>query len=78
MGRQHDDLASGRDTRRSPRARVGHQQSCLWRRPLGPAVGGLFGVEACFVVAVLLFALQAAAILLSPVVRLRQQPSISA
>jgi len=44
---------------------------------IGAAVGGLFGAEACFVVAALLFALQATVILLSPVVRLRQQPSMS-
>jgi predicted MFS family arabinose efflux permease len=43
---------------------------------IGALVGGFFGAEACFVAAALLFSLQAAVILLSPVVRLRKQPAM--
>ena len=47
-------------------------------RPLGAAigalVGGLYGAEACFVVAAFGFFLQAAVILLSPVIGLQRQP----
>jgi predicted MFS family arabinose efflux permease len=43
---------------------------------IGALVGGFFGAEACFVVAAVLFSLQVAVILLSPVIRLRQQPEM--
>jgi ABC-type arginine/histidine transport system permease subunit len=45
-------------------------------RPLGALVGGLYGAEACFVLAAFGFFLQAAVILLSPVIRLEQQPEM--
>ena len=49
-------------------------------RPLGAAigalVGGLYGAEACFAVAAFGFFLQAAVILLSPVIRLQRQPDM--
>jgi predicted MFS family arabinose efflux permease len=49
-------------------------------RPLGAAigalVGGLYGAEACFVVAAFGFFLQAAVIFLSPVIRLQRQPDM--
>lgn len=51
-------------------------------RPLGAALGallgGLWGGPACLVAAVALFALQAGVILLSPAVRLREQPTLAA
>ena len=43
---------------------------------IGALVGGLYGAQTCFVVAAAGFVLQAAVILLSPVVRLRQQPEM--
>jgi predicted MFS family arabinose efflux permease len=56
--------------------------SLAWgARPLGAAIGasigGLYGAEACFVVAAFGFFLQAAVILLSPVVRLERQPEMT-
>ena len=49
-------------------------------RPIGAAigavVGGLYGAEACLVVAALGFLIQAVTILASPVVRLARQPGI--
>jgi predicted MFS family arabinose efflux permease len=49
-------------------------------RPLGSAigavVGGLYGAQACLVIAVVGFLLQAAVILLSPVIRLERQPEM--
>jgi predicted MFS family arabinose efflux permease len=44
---------------------------------IGAAVGGLYGAEACLVVACVGFLIQAATILISPVVRLTRQPDIS-
>ena len=41
---------------------------------LGALIGGLYGAEACLVVAAIGFLAQAAVILLSPVVRLTTQP----
>jgi predicted MFS family arabinose efflux permease len=50
-------------------------------RPLGAAIGaligGLFGAEACLIVAALGFVLQAAVILPSPAVRLTRQPALA-
>ncbi|HLH90948.1 MAG TPA: MFS transporter [Xanthobacteraceae bacterium] len=43
---------------------------------IGAAVGGLYGAEACLVVASLGFLIQAATILISPVVRLERQPEM--
>ena len=43
---------------------------------IGAAVGGLYGAEACLVVAAFGFLVQAATILVSPVVRLARQPGI--
>jgi predicted MFS family arabinose efflux permease len=43
---------------------------------IGALVGGLYGAQTCFVVAAAGFLIQAAVILLSPVVKLRQQPEI--
>jgi predicted MFS family arabinose efflux permease len=56
--------------------------SLAWgARPLGAAIGaligGFYGAEACFMVAAFGFALQAAVILLSPVVRLERQPQMT-
>lgn len=49
-------------------------------RPLGSAigavVGGLYGAQACLVIAAVGFLLQAAVILLSPAVRLERQPEM--
>jgi hypothetical protein len=46
-------------------------------RPIGAAIGavigGLYGAEACLVVACVGFVVQAATILVSPVMRLKQQ-----
>jgi len=42
---------------------------------LGALMGGLWGAEACLLAAVAIFALQAAIILVSPVMALREQPS---
>jgi predicted MFS family arabinose efflux permease len=51
-------------------------------RPIGAAigatVGGLYSAEACLVVACVGFLIQAATILISPVVRLKRQPEIAA
>jgi len=51
-------------------------------RPLGAALGallgGLWGAPACLLAAVALFAAQAGVILLSPAVRLREQPVLAA
>jgi predicted MFS family arabinose efflux permease len=44
---------------------------------IGAAVGGLYGAEACLVVACAGFLIQAATILMSPVVRLKRQPEIA-
>jgi predicted MFS family arabinose efflux permease len=41
---------------------------------LGALIGGLYGAEACLIVAAIGFLVQAAVILLSPVVRLSEQP----
>ena len=50
-------------------------------RPLGAAIGaligGLYSAEACFMVAAFAFFLQAAVILLSPVIRLKRQPEMT-
>jgi len=43
---------------------------------IGALVGGLYGAQTCFVVAAAGFLLQAAVILLSPVVRLQRQPEM--
>jgi predicted MFS family arabinose efflux permease len=43
---------------------------------IGAAVGALYGAELCLVLAALGFLLQAAVILISPVVRLQQQPEM--
>ena len=43
---------------------------------IGAALGGLYGAEACLVVAAFGFLIQAATILVSPVVRLARQPGI--
>jgi predicted MFS family arabinose efflux permease len=45
---------------------------------IGAAVGGLYGAEACLVVACVGFLIQAATILISPVVRLTRQPELNA
>jgi predicted MFS family arabinose efflux permease len=44
---------------------------------IGAAVGGLYGAEACLVVACIGFLLQATTILMSPVVRLTRQPEVA-
>jgi hypothetical protein len=44
---------------------------------IGALVGGLVGAPACLGVAAALFLLQAALILLSPAVRLRQHPQLA-
>jgi hypothetical protein len=44
---------------------------------IGALIGGLYGAEACFVVAASGFVLQAAVILLSPVARLERQPEMT-
>jgi hypothetical protein len=41
---------------------------------LGAVIGGLYGAESCLIVAAIGFLAQAAVILLSPVVRLTEQP----
>jgi hypothetical protein len=50
-------------------------------RPIGAAIGaavaGFYGAEACLVVACAGFLLQAATILISPVVRLARQPEMA-
>jgi predicted MFS family arabinose efflux permease len=50
-------------------------------RPIGAGLGaliaGLYGVEACILAAVALFAVQALVIVLSPVIRLPQQPDMA-
>ena len=43
---------------------------------IGAAVGGLYGAPACLVIAAIGFLLQAAVILISPVVRLERQPEM--
>src|SRR6185437_230729 len=45
-------------------------------RPLGSALGGLYGAEACLYVAVAIFGAQALVILLSPAVALPRQPDM--
>jgi hypothetical protein len=44
---------------------------------LGALIGTLYGAEACLVVAAVGFLAQVAVIMLSPVIRLVRQPSIS-
>jgi predicted MFS family arabinose efflux permease len=44
---------------------------------LGALIAGFYGVEACLLAAVALFAVQALVIVLSPVIRLRQQPDMA-
>jgi predicted MFS family arabinose efflux permease len=44
---------------------------------IGAAVGGLYGAEACFILAAIGFALQATLILLSPVRALQRQPQMA-
>jgi predicted MFS family arabinose efflux permease len=43
---------------------------------LGALIGGLFGAEACLIVAAVGFLAQAVVILLSPVIRLKDQPTV--
>jgi hypothetical protein len=44
---------------------------------IGAAIGGLYGAPLCLVIAAIGFLLQAAVILVSPVVRLERQPAMA-